>query len=207
MNITYDYYRIFCYVAKYRSFTQAANALYSSQPNVTRAIKNLENELGCTLFIRSNRSVELTPEGEKLFSRVSVAFEYIQAAEEELSFANNMKSGLITISVTEIALHCHVLKVLKKFHQAYPDVHIRLTNHSTPQALKALKDNLADIAIVTSPTGVMPPLTETPIKSIKAAAVCSSYFSELANRKISWKELSHYPIVMLGSHAKSHDFY
>lgn len=55
MNISYDYYRIFYYVAKYKSFTLAAQALLASQPNITRTVKCLETALGCTLFIRSNR--------------------------------------------------------------------------------------------------------------------------------------------------------
>lgn len=207
MNITYDYYRIFYYVAKYHSFTQAANVLFSSQPNVTRAIKKLENELGCTLFVRSNKGVELTPEGEKLFSRISVAFEYIQAAEEELLLEKSLQSGLVTISVTEIALHCHVLKILKDFHKKYPGVHIRLTNHSTPKALEYVKSGLADIAVVTSPTSISKPLKETVIKSVNAVAVCSSYFSELAERKVSLKELSEYPIILLSSNTTSYGFY
>lgn len=207
MNITYDYYRIFYYVAKYHSFTQAANVLFSSQPNVTRAIKNLENELGCTLFVRSNKGVELTPEGERLFFRISVAFEHIQAAEEELTLDKGLQSGLVTISVTEIALHCHVLKILKEFHKKYPGVHIRLTNHSTPKALEYVKSGLADIAVVTSPISVSKPLKETVIKPVYAFAVCSSYFSELANRRISLKELSDYPIILLGKNTTSHSFY
>lgn len=207
MNITYDYYRIFYYVAKYRSFTQAAGVLYSSQPNITRAIKKLENELGCTLFIRSNRGVELTPEGEKLYAHISIAFEHIQAGEEELSLEKSLQSGLVTISVTEIALHCHVLKVLKRFHKAYPGVRIRLTNHSTPQALNSLKSGFSDIAVVTSPADTAMPLKEIAIKSIKTVAVCSCYFAELAGRKVSWAELSSYPIILLGNHATSHDFY
>ena len=207
MNITYDYYRIFYYVAKYRSFTLAANMLYSSQPNVTRVIKKLERELGCTLFVRSNRGVELTPEGERLYAHISIAFEHIQAGEEEISHEKSLQSGLVTISVTEIALHCHVLKVLKRFHKAYPGVRIRLTNHSTPQALNALKSGLADIAVVTSPTDATSPLKEIPIKSIQTVAVCSSYFSELAGKKISLKKLSKYPLILLGNHSKSHDFY
>lgn len=66
MNISYEAYRVFYYTAKTRSFTQAANALGNSQPNITRIIKNLERELGCTLFLRNNRHVELTAEGETL---------------------------------------------------------------------------------------------------------------------------------------------
>ncbi len=52
------------YVAQYQSFTKAAEMLRNNQPNITRYINNLESELGCKLFIRSNRGVKLTPEGE-----------------------------------------------------------------------------------------------------------------------------------------------
>ena len=63
MNISYDYYRIFYYVAKYGNVTQAAKMLLSNQPNLTRVIKTLEGELGCPLFIRNNRGMKLTQEG------------------------------------------------------------------------------------------------------------------------------------------------
>ena len=50
MYISYDYYRVFYYVAKYGNITQAAKLILNSQPNLTRTIKNLEAELGCALF-------------------------------------------------------------------------------------------------------------------------------------------------------------
>ena len=65
MNVNYDYYRIFYYVAKCGNLSQAARELVNNQPNLTRSIKNLEAELGCTLFSRTNRGVKLTPEGER----------------------------------------------------------------------------------------------------------------------------------------------
>ena len=49
--ITYDYYRIFYFVAQYHSFTKAAEILKNNQPNITRCMNNLESELGCKLFI------------------------------------------------------------------------------------------------------------------------------------------------------------
>ena len=58
--ITYDYYRIFYYVAQYKSFTRAAEALHNNQPNITRCMNNLESELNCTLFLRSNKGITLT---------------------------------------------------------------------------------------------------------------------------------------------------
>ena len=100
MFVSYDYYRIFYNVAKYGSFTAAAEALMGNQPNITRAVKNLESELGCTLFVRSNKGVRLTPEGEKLYARVAVAVENLQAAENELALDRSMESGIVSIGVT-----------------------------------------------------------------------------------------------------------
>ena len=55
MDINFEYYKIFYYVAKYCNFTKAARALGNSQPNVTRAMNNLEQQINSILFIRNNR--------------------------------------------------------------------------------------------------------------------------------------------------------
>lgn len=69
---TYDYYRIFYHVAQQHSFTKAAEVLHNNQPNITRCMNNLETELGCHLFVRSNRGVSLTPEGQKLLTTLQL---------------------------------------------------------------------------------------------------------------------------------------
>ena len=140
MNISYEAYRVFYYTAKTRSFTQAANALGNSQPNITRIIKNLERELGCTLFLRNNRHVELTAEGETLYRHVSAAFEQLQAGEEALLRGGGLDGGILRIAATEIALHVFLLPVLSRFRGRYPGVHIRLFNGSTPAAIDELKE-------------------------------------------------------------------
>ena len=68
MAVPYDYYRIFYYVAQHKSFTKAAEALGNNQPNITRCMNNLEQDLGCKLFVRTNHGVSLTPEGQRLYS-------------------------------------------------------------------------------------------------------------------------------------------
>ena len=78
MYANYDYYRIFYYVARYGGVSQAAKVLSADQPNLTRAVKNLESALGCPLFARSRRGMTLTPEGEKLYAHVRIAFEHIE---------------------------------------------------------------------------------------------------------------------------------
>lgn len=57
MAVPYDYYRIFYYVAQHKSFTRAAEVLGNNQPNITRCMNNLEQDLGCKLFIRTNRGI------------------------------------------------------------------------------------------------------------------------------------------------------
>ena len=60
----------------------------------------LENELECKLFVRSNRGVTLTPEGEKLFQHVAIAYEQLSTAESELKKDKSLESGLITIGAS-----------------------------------------------------------------------------------------------------------
>ena len=102
MEITYDYYRIFYYAAKYKSFSKAAEILMSNQPNITHFMNNLENQLGCRLFIRSNRGVTLTREGEKLYKHVTIAYQHFQLAELEWRMIK-VCSGIITVWWREIA--------------------------------------------------------------------------------------------------------
>lgn len=207
MNISYDHYRVFYYVAKCRSITQAAALLLNNQPNVTRTIKNLEKELDCTLFIRSRQGVRLTPEGEKLFEHIRIAFEHIEAGEEEIAQNRSMQRGTVTIGASEVALHCLLLPVLKQYRQLYPRVRIRVSNHSTPQALAALKEGLVDIAVVTTPMDLPGALKSTAIKRVQETAVCGSAFSGLKGRKLSLCELAEYPLICLGEQTKTYSFY
>lgn len=207
MNISYEYYRIFYYVAKYRNFTQAAAALMSNQPNVTRTIKNMENELGCTLFIRSNRGVRLTPEGEKLYSHVRIAVEQIEIGEELLSMDKTLQSGIVSIGASDVALRCFLLPVLNEYHRLYPGVRLRISNQPTPQPITALKNGLVDIAVVTTPTGDIKPMKAQNIRSYKEVAVCGTAFPELTGRQITLSKLSQYSIISLGAHTKTHDYF
>ena len=206
MNISYDYYKIFYYVAKCGSISQAAKLLLSNQPNLTRTIKILEGQLGCPLFLRTNRGMNLTDSGEKLYEHIRIAFEHIEAAENELTQCSGLESGTVFIAASEVALRCLLLPVLKQYRKLYPGIHIRISNHSTPQAIAALKDGTADLAVVTTPTVHSPSLVQTNVKLIRETAVCSPKFSELTG-KISLSELKNYPLISLGSDTKSYEFY
>lgn len=137
MYVDWEYYKIFYYVAKYQNFTKAARVLGNNQPNITHSMNRLESQLNCVLFIRSNRGVTLTPEGEMLYSRIASAAVQIQDAEEELSASATLEHGTISISATETALNIYLSKKLRDFHTEYPGIRLRISNHSTPQAVLA----------------------------------------------------------------------
>lgn len=207
MYIGYDYYRIFYYVAKYGNVTQAARVLLNNQPNLTRAVKTLESELGCPLFIRSNRGMKLTPEGERLLRHIRIAIENIEAGEAEIIESRNLERGSVFVAASEVALHCVLLPVLKKYRSLYPGIKLKISNHSTPQAIDAIKNGFADIAVVTTPTLPSAMLEEITVRKFREVAVCSSAFSELWGRKVSFEELLSYPLISLGTQTKSYEFY
>ncbi|MBQ8894542.1 MAG: LysR family transcriptional regulator [Clostridia bacterium] len=207
MNISYDYYRIFYYAAKCGSFTHAAKALLNNQPNITRAIKALERELGCTLFVRSNKGAILTPEGEKLYRYIAAAFQQIEAGEAELSLDKTLQKGSISIAVSEVALHGLLLPVLEEFRRSFPGVRIRISNCSTPRAISELKHGAADFALVTTPTGIKEDMKAVNIRHFSSVAVCGTAYAELKGRVLTLRELAEYPIVSLDAKTKTHELY
>ena len=69
MNINFELYKIFYNVAKNKNITKAANKLMISQPAISKSIKNLEEQLACTLFIRNKTGVVLTEEGKMFYEQ------------------------------------------------------------------------------------------------------------------------------------------
>ena len=207
MNISYDYYRIFYYVAKYESVSRAAKFLYSNQPNVTRTIKNLETQLGCTLFSRSSRGMKLTPEGKKLYSHIKIAFEHITAGEKEIISDKDLKSGTVFVAASEVALRCHLLPVLKKFRTRYPDIRVKVSSSVTTQAIEEVKSGESELAIVTTPTVKSPSLEQIKIKDICEVPVCSDDFDALTKDRIPLKVLQNYPLISMNEQTKTYEFY
>ena len=207
MYVDWEYYKIFYYVAKYQNFTRAARAMGNSQPNITRAMNLLEQEIHCTLFIRTNRGVRLTPEGEKLYIRVSAAMEQLQTAEEELHESSGLEHGTISIGASETALNIYLLEKLRTFHMEYPGIRLKIYNHSTPQAVQAVKNGEIDFAVVTTPTDVETPLKKVDLYSFQEILVGGKTFMALGSQELSLAEVQNYPFICLGRETQTWKFY
>ena len=196
---TYDYYRIFSTCCTTSQFLQkAAEVLHNNQPNITRCMNNLETELGCHLFVRSNRGVSLTPEGQKLFNHVAIAFEQLELGEAELKRDQSLTSGLISIGVSENALRIMLLSKLEAFHNHYPHVRLKISNHSTPQAIASLESGLVDFANCNNSTFCSKTVSENLPGFFPGNSDCRPEIQEPASRICSLEELTDYPFRLAG---------
>lgn len=130
MNVDIPYTRLktFYYVAVNKNFKTAAQALSVTEGAVSQQIKDLESRLEKILFERSNRQVNLTPDGSLLFSIISPIIERIDNVASEFKERTGRIIGNVKIaSFEDILLHVFP-KYLGKFKTRYPDCELRLFN-------------------------------------------------------------------------------
>lgn len=95
--INHELYKVFYLAAKTGSLTQAAKALYITQPSVSHAIKQLEDSFGITLFYRNSKGVALTQEGAILYSYIEQSNILISLAEKKMAELKNLEAGELKI--------------------------------------------------------------------------------------------------------------
>lgn len=207
MDINFEYYKIFYYVAKYKSITKAAAALGSSQPNVTRVMKLLESQLNCRLFIREPRGVTLTEEGERLYSHTEVAYTHLIRAQEEISGQDSIGFGTVEIGATETALHTFLLTAMRDFKMKYPKIRIKVHNSSTPEIMKYLVAGKLDFAMITAPFEIPKTFQCENVWYFHEILVGGTQYRHLCSEKISLDELMKYPWIGLGKGTATYELY
>ncbi|MCX7772907.1 MAG: LysR family transcriptional regulator [Clostridia bacterium] len=195
--INLEYYKIFYHVAKRRSITLAAEELFITQPAVSQAIRQLEQAIGSTLFIRTPKGVQLTPEGEVLHNYISQGYELMALGESKFKELLNLEAGEIRIGASDMTLQFYLLSYLEAFHKKYPKIKIKVTNGPTPETMDYLNSGKIDFAVVSSPVDAYAGVHVKPVAVIKDVFVAGDRFADLKGREVSLSELQHYPIIGL----------
>ena len=203
MNIDLEYYRIFYYVAKAGSFTQAGEELCISQPAVSQAIKLLETTLGSKLFVRIPKGVKLTPEGEVLYSYVKRGYEYILIGEEKFRKMLDLEYGEIRIGASDMTLQFYLLPYLERFHERFPKIKVMVTNAPTPETLDYLYAGKIDFGVVSEPIEAKSEIAITRIMEIQDVFVAGNRFRELKGQALDYKALEELPIICLEHNTSS----
>ncbi|MEE0418930.1 MAG: LysR family transcriptional regulator [Lachnospiraceae bacterium] len=144
-------YKIFYTVAKEGNISRAADALFISQPAISKAIRRLEEALGVTLFLRSSRGVQLTEEGQLLYTHAESAFRALDAAEEQLRQMTDLGMGHLRMGVSTTLCKYILLPYLKSFIAAYPHIRITIDCQSTNHTLQMLQEGKIDIGLIGKP--------------------------------------------------------
>ncbi|MEE3467049.1 MAG: LysR family transcriptional regulator [Eubacterium sp.] len=212
MSISYEYYKIFYYVGRYHSFNRAAKVLMNSQPNITRAMNNLESELGCTLFERSHRGVSLTKEGEVLYKHVEEAHRLLVTGEEMTRKAaqNRTESVSLGIStgITDLTVRNHILIPIRDFSHANPSVNLQITNAPTPALIDSVNEGGIDLAIITTTQFSDPALRTSVLYSFNEVPIAGNSFrNKLYGRPVSLTELVTYPIITLSKNTETFTYH
>ncbi|MCL2060034.1 MAG: LysR family transcriptional regulator [Oscillospiraceae bacterium] len=203
MFVNLELYRFFCETAKARNVTKAAEKLFVSQSAVSQSIMQLEDRLGCKLFNRNKRGVQLTPEGEVLFSYVGNAISLIENAQDKIAEMRDLRDGEIKIGASDTACSLFLLPILNSFNAAYPEIHISVINRTTRELIKHLKNGDVDMSFVNLPVDADDTLDIQPVMQFHDCFVAGEKYAYLADSVMRLKDLQKYPILMLEKSSNS----
>lgn len=207
MDINYELYKVFYYVASSLSFSEASKQLYISQSAVSQSIKTLEKKIGQTLFIRSTKKVRLTAAGELLLQHIEPAMNLIQKGEEQLQNVTETQLGQLHIGASDTICRYFLVPYIKDFHKRYPEVPIKITNATSKACVNLLEQGQVDIIISNSPNSKLNASCVTKTVSLFQDIFVGNpnYFSGI-NETLSFKDITAYPIMLLDKNSTTSEY-
>jgi len=151
MALNLHHLRIFARVAQEGGFTRAARSLHLSQPAVSKAVRELEQQTGAPLLERAGRATHLTSTGEALFARARELFAVEQTAEEELRALRGLERGVLRVGASTTIATYLLSPYLARFREAHPGVALRVSSANTRAIARALLERRLDVALVEGP--------------------------------------------------------
>src|SRR3954469_8642026 len=141
----------FLEVARQQSMTKAAEVLHISQPALSKMVKGLEEELGMTLIIRTNKSSEVTDAGRIVMDYAQKMMSLLDEMSTTLSDMTNLQRGSIHIGIPPIAGSLFFPKVLAEFHQSFSNIKINITEYAAPRLTKKVLEGEIELGIAVMP--------------------------------------------------------
>ena len=189
---------VFRAVARASSFTRAADELHVSQPVVSRTVRELERSLGVDLFVRTTRSVVLTPEGAELYTVVTDLLDRFDSALDRFASYCRGEYGRIAIATLPSLAAGLLPSVLVDFLAENPEMRIEILDVTTTEAAQYVQSGKADIAIAT-------PGPETALLDVQVllrdrfVAVMADTHALAKKRSVTWKALAAEPFIAMSA--------
>ncbi|GAA0790662.1 hypothetical protein GCM10008910_00640 [Faecalicatena orotica] len=138
----------FLEAAREGNITKVAGRLHISQPTLSRQLKELEEELGKKLFIRSNYSIKLTDEGMLLRKRAEDILDMVAKTTDEFKSLDDINGGDIHIGCAESENIKYFSRIMKKIQEKYPRIRCHFYSSGTDAVNERIERGLLDFAII-----------------------------------------------------------
>jgi len=191
-----ELYRVFYEIGRAGNLTRAAEKLYVTQPNISAALKALEEQLRTTLCVRTKKGITLTYEGQVLFDELEKAFFHIAMAETKIGKLVHLESGVVSISASDTICNYYLLPYITSFTKKYPGIRLEITNRTSLETVDLLKREQVDFGFINLPFEDAL-LTITRCCEIHDVLIGGAKYNGLAQESMSFSALTQYPLVML----------
>ena len=142
---------VFYVVANEESFSKASEKLYISQPAVSQNIKSLEDSVGFQLFTRAKKGVKLTQEGLEIYDYCKQIFKQVDLLNQTITDLSSLDTGTLYIGASDTICKYYLIDKLKEFETLFPKIRFKVTNCTTNESMRLLKNGDVDLVFVHSP--------------------------------------------------------
>lgn len=185
-------------VAEELHFGKAAARLNIAQPPLSLQIRNLEEELGVSLFHRTKRHVELTKEGQVFLEKVYQLFKSLDESIEAVRMVSRGEIGEIVIGYLASAAYDVLPAIIKQYRKQYPSIHVNLKQLTSAEQLKALQEGTIHIGIISEPIENKSLNLEIIRKEPMVAALPKEHPLASKTSSIDLIELANDPFILTG---------
>ena len=176
--------------------TEAAKALFTSQPGVSKAIIELEEELGIDIFSRHGKRIRgLTEPGRQVLKSVEVILQEVEGLKRIGKEFAAQDSGSFTIATTHTQARYSLPAVVQQFSQKFPKVRLSLLQGNPKQVAEMVLNNQADLAIATEAIAEIDGLVSLPCFQWEHMVVVPAEHALLKSKSITLEEIAAYPLV------------
>lgn len=195
-GINLNLYKVFYDVARYGSFSKAAEFTYTTQSAISKSIKKLEEELNTQLFFRNPHGVELTEKGKQLLYYIEKSFGNLLTAERVMLETENLERGKLTIGLPSYISSFFFIDKITAFHNKYPNIEISLINGPHAYLLDLLDKHQIDFMVYSDIDIPNKELDTVKLYTVKYSFVCRSDKYDKYKDIKSIKDLEEVPLVL-----------
>lgn len=145
MNL--NHYKVFVKVAERGNFSKAGQDLFLSQPAVSQMMNQLEEDLGCNLFVRQNRGVTLTKEGEEFYNNVKPGIQGMEQAEIRIKEMKELKWGVLRLGASDTVSRYILPEYIKTYSHRFPRLKINILNGTSHELESMLINGEVEIVV------------------------------------------------------------